>query len=118
MVKLHAPATHSSCSFDGDEYKVEDGMVTVPSKAVSHLVSHGFSTTKIEAAAKPPMPNVSSDEHETVKSDLSAAEQLIKELQSKLDAQAADVAKARKANVSPDGKKTGPDEGAAAKAAK
>lgn len=95
MVKLHAPAGHTGCSFDGDEYDVEDGMVSVPQKAVAHLVSHGFATTKIEAV-KPPVPIISADEHETLKTEVAVQALDLKEKDGKiaaLEAQLADLKK-------------------------
>lgn len=96
MVKLHAPETHTSCSFDGDEYKVEEGMVSVPQKAVAHLVSHGFSTNKIEAAVKPPVPIVSLDEHETLKTEVAVQAIDLKEKDGKIAALEAQLAALKK----------------------
>lgn len=97
MVKLHAPASHTSCSFDGDEYKVEDGLVNVPQKAVAHLISHGFSTTKPELVAKLPVPIISLDEHETLKTEVAVQALDLKEKDGKIAALEAELAAAKKA---------------------
>lgn len=42
MVRLKAPADHTSVSFQGVEYPVDDGHVEVPETAESVLRSHGY----------------------------------------------------------------------------
>lgn len=42
-VKLQAPEGADSVSFDGEEYRVDDGVVEVPARAESVLRAHGYS---------------------------------------------------------------------------
>ncbi len=41
-MKMKVPEGCTSCSYDGDDYEVVDGVVTVPGEAVGPLSSHGF----------------------------------------------------------------------------
>lgn len=50
-MKMKAPEGATGCSFDGVEYEVVDGEVTVPSEAAGALMSHGYEV--ITAAATP-----------------------------------------------------------------
>ena len=43
---LYAPEGCTGCSFEGTEYEVTDGAVTVPVEAVSQLLGHGFVTSQ------------------------------------------------------------------------
>lgn len=81
MVTLHAPGSLSSCSFDGVEYKIADGLVNVPEAAVASLLAHGF--TLGEPTAAPLSPEAA---------DLAAAEQLIKEQEGVIASLRADLA--------------------------
>lgn len=39
---MNAPKGATGCSFDGKEYKVEKGQVTIPEEAVTSLMDHGY----------------------------------------------------------------------------
>ena len=42
MALMTAPEGATSCSHDGQEFDVVDGMVEVPVEAVADLLSHGY----------------------------------------------------------------------------
>ena len=51
-VKLAAPDDVSFASWNGQEFAVEDGLVTVPSEAADALAEHGFTVPKAKKAGK------------------------------------------------------------------
>lgn len=44
MAILNAPKGAKSCSWNGQEFEVEDGLVVVPNEAVLDLIPHGYTT--------------------------------------------------------------------------
>jgi hypothetical protein len=53
MIKLKAPAGHSSVGFEGVEYEIRDGHVAVPEQAEAPLRAHGYTKPDAPEAAKP-----------------------------------------------------------------
>jgi hypothetical protein len=50
-VKLQAPPFATGVSFEGEDYRVDDGVIEVPASAEAVLRSHGY-TTFVPKAAK------------------------------------------------------------------
>jgi hypothetical protein len=65
MIKMKVKKGTTSVSFNGDEYPVENGHVTVPPSAVEHLEAHGH--TVPEEAGK--HVDLSDDDNETETDD-------------------------------------------------
>lgn len=52
LFKLNAPDGAGSASFDGVEYLVENGSISVPAEAIEPLAAFGFEAPKPKRASK------------------------------------------------------------------
>lgn len=50
LIQLAAPDGVDSASWNGNEYQVEDGLVSVPREAIDDLAPHGFGLPKAKKA--------------------------------------------------------------------
>lgn len=62
LIKLAAPEDASAASWNGKEFPVQDGLVSVPRAAMDDLLPHGFSLPKPRKPKASKEPKVPSSE--------------------------------------------------------